>query len=211
MTSAEVKNPQRRDMLQITIDVPEHLRDSAFEEELLQFRMRLRVNITEMRWLFRLALHEGSHLRYMRAAGQECTLLGPRVEYRDGEFCWIHGSVVSKREREYTYEFMLNTFKEFLVGALAVEILTGEANDESKEGDVQRACACLEMSRDEAACWLCVAEGELREELQNPVVVGEVLEAAREYARTIFGDDACVAWGVKIYRLDRHVRGTQES
>jgi hypothetical protein len=42
--------------------------------------------------------------------------------------------------------------------------------------------------------WLCLAESELKEDFRNPVIVQEVLEAARDYAKTIFGDDFCMEW-----------------
>jgi hypothetical protein len=41
----------------------------------------------------------------------------------------------------------------------------------------------------------------LRQDLQFPVNVIEIVDAGREYVNTIFRNDFCVDWGIKRYRL----------
>jgi hypothetical protein len=179
--------------------VPEDKRDANFEEKLIQFRMSLRRDTLSQRWLFRLALHEGAHWRYMRKSGKECTPQGPHMEYRDEELQCINGSISSRQKREYTFEFTTDTVKEWLAGPLAVTVLTGEPAD--PEPDILAACKYLEMSRDEIGLWLCLVEPDLRKDFHNPVIVQEILDAARDYAKAIFHNDFCIEWGIKRYRL----------
>ena len=179
--------------------VPEEKRNAKFEEELAQFRACLRRDTVSQRWLFRLALHEGSHLRYKRKNGEECTLKGPQIKYRDGEFRCINGSVSSCAEKLFTFDFTMDALKEWAAGPLAVTTFTGEPAD--PEPDIQAACKYLKMSRKEVDLWLCLAEPELKEDFRNPFVVQEIVDAAREYANTIFRNDFCIDWGIKRYRL----------
>ena len=58
------------------------------------------------------------------------------------------------------------------------------------------------MSRKEVDLWLCLAEPELKEDFRSPVVVQEIVDAAREYANAIFRNDFCIDWGIKRYRLE---------
>jgi hypothetical protein len=205
-----------------TSDVPEDKRDAKFEEELLQFQCRLRVNTTNPRWLFRLALHEGAHLRYQRESGTECTLRGPHMEHEDGELRTFRGAVKFHPNGSiYDFEHQMACMKSWLAGPLAVTTFTGELED--AEGDIQRACEYLRIPRDKADSMLLLAELDLWSELRNPVIVGEILEAARNYAKAIFHDDTCadgvkkngkpcgtasdchgdfcVDWGIRKYRI----------
>ena len=180
-------------------DVPEEKRDAKFFEELLQFRARLRRDTLSQRWLFRLALHEGGHWRYMRKNGQECTAAGPHIEYRDGELRCIKGSISSQGRKLLTFDSTIDTLKEWLAGPLAVATLTGEAAD--AEPDILDACKYLKLSRDEISLWLALVEPDLKEDFHNPTIVQEILDAAREYANVIFRNDFCIDWGIKRYRL----------
>jgi hypothetical protein len=182
-----------------TDDVPEDKRDAKFQEELIQFQISLRRDALSQRWLFRLALHEGAHWRYKRKSGEECTPRGPHMVYRDGELQCINGSISSRPEKLRTFDFTVGTLKEWLAGPLAVTVLTGEPAD--PEPDILAACKYLEISRDKIGLWLCLVEPDLKEGFQNPIVAGEILDAAREYARAIFHNDFCIEWGIKRYRL----------
>jgi len=180
-------------------DVPEEKRDAKFFEELLQFRAGLRRDTLSQRWLFKLALHEGAHWRYMRKNGQECTPHGPHIEYRDGELYCVKGSISSRGRKLLTFDSTMDTLKEWLAGPLAVTTLTGEAAD--AEPDILDACKYLKLSRDEISLWLALVEPDLKEDFHNPIIVQEILGAAREYANAIFRNDFCIDWGIKRYRL----------
>jgi hypothetical protein len=180
--------------------VPEEKRDAGFEEELKQFRIILYRDSLSAKWLFRLALHEGSHLWRMRKSGRDCTLQGPHMDYREGAIKWVKGSISSRAPLEYTYEFIMSTLKEWLAGPLAVSFLTGEKED--PEPDILAACKFLELPREKVKEYLWLAEPELEEELRSSVVVQEILDCAREYAKKIFHNDACIDWGIKRYRLE---------
>jgi hypothetical protein len=182
-------------------DVPEEFRDAKFEEALLQFKCHLRADTTSPRWLFRLALHEGAHLRYQRKMGGEVKLQGPHMEYKDGQFRTFNGGVEFHPNGSiYDFEHQMACLKYWLAGPLAVTTFTGETED--AEGDTQRACEYLKAPRDEADSCILLARIELWDDLQDPVIVGEILDAARNYATAIFHDDACIDWGLNEYRLD---------
>jgi hypothetical protein len=93
----------------------------------------------------------------------------------------------------------MDTLKEWLAGPLAVTVLTGVPAD--PEPDILAACKYLGMSREEVGLWLCLAKPELKEDFSNPAVVEEIVDSAREYANTIFGNDFCIEWGIKRYGL----------
>ena len=179
-------------------DVPEEMRDAEFFDALLHFRARLRRDTLSQRWLFRLALHEGGHWRYMRKNGRECTPQGPQLEYREELYC-VNGSVSSRWRKILTFDDTVDTVKEYLAGPLAVSVLTGEPAD--VEPDILTACEYLKMSRDEITLWLALVEPDLKEDLHNPIIVQEILSSAREYANAIFHNDFCIDWGIKRYRL----------
>jgi hypothetical protein len=211
-----------------TTDVPEEFRNAKFEEELLQFHCQLTVDTTSPRWLFRLALHEGAHWFYMPEGERECTLRGPHVEYRDGEFHRFFGAVqplsptdAMKFWERADWNSVVDIMKKWLSGPLAVTTLTGEEDD--PEPDILGACRYLGLSRGDGDLYLYDARKELLADFRNPVIVGEILEAARKYANAIFHDDSCVNgikkngkpcgtqsdchgdfcvdWGIKRYRL----------
>jgi hypothetical protein len=100
---------------------------------------------------------------------------------------------------EYTYEYTMDTIKGYLAGPLAVTMFTGVRED--PEPDILSACEFLELPREKVKEYLWLAEPELEEELSKAEVVREILDAAREYANTIFGNDICIEWGIKRYRL----------
>lgn len=184
-----------------TSDVPEEFRNAKFEEALLQFRCQLGLETTSPRWLFRLALHEGAHLRYQRKIGGEVKLRGPHMEYKDGQFRTFNGGVeFHPNGSVYDYEHYMECIKIWLAGPQAVSVLTGEPDD--PEPDTLAVCKHLKIPRDEADSSILLAKIELWEDFQNPVIVGEILDAARTYARAIFNDDACIEWGTNEYRLD---------
>jgi hypothetical protein len=135
----------------------------------------------------------------VRKSGREFTPHGPQIEYCDGEFQCIRGSISSRPEKLLEFDFILNTLKEWPAGPLAVTTFTGEPAN--TEADILAACKYLEISRDDIKLWLALAEPELKEDFRNPVVVQEIVDAAREYANTIFRNDFCVDWGIKRYRL----------
>ena len=190
--------------------VPEDKRDAKFQEELVQFQICLKRDTLSQRWLFLLALHEGAHWRYMRKGGQECIPRGPHMVYRDGELQCINGSISSRPEKVLTFDFAVDTLKHWLAGPLAVTVLTGEPSD--PEPDILAACKYLKMSRNEIRLWLCLVEPDLKEDFHNTIIVQEVLDAAREYARAIFHNDFCIDWGIKRYRLpSRSCEAAQEA
>jgi hypothetical protein len=171
-------------------DVPEDKRDAKFEEELLQFQCNLTLNTTSSRWLFRLALHEGAHLRYQRESGRECTLQGPHMEYKDGELRTFRGAVKFHLNGSiYDYEHQMTCMKIWLAGPLAVTTFTGELED--AEPDILAACKYLGIPRDKADSMILLTELDLWSDFRDPVIVGEILEAARDYARAVFHDDSC--------------------
>jgi hypothetical protein len=205
-----------------TSGVPEGKRDAKFAEEFLQFQASLRVQTTSLRSLCRLALHEGTHLRYQRQNGGECTLRGPHMEYKDGELKSFRGAVeFFPNGSIYEYEHQMACMRFWLAGPLAVTTFTGELED--AEGDIQSACEYLRIPRDKADSMILSAELDLWSDFRDPVIVGEILEAARDYARAVFHDDTCangikkngkpcgaqsdfhgdfcVDWGIKRYQL----------
>jgi hypothetical protein len=175
-----------------TSDVAEEFRNAKFEEELLQFQCDLTLNTTSPRWLFRLALHEGAHWRYMPEGEQECAPQGPHMAYRDGKYVPFHGAIQPSSVTEIVWEwdFIVNIMKKWLSGPLAVTTLTGELDD--PEQDILAACRFLGISRAHGGLLVEDARKELLSEFRNPVIVGEILEAARKYARAVFHDDSCV-------------------
>ncbi len=202
----EAKNQKNfvRPPLEQQIDtrgVPEEKRDAEFEKLRMQFRMLLRRDSTSLRWLFRLALHEGAHLWRMAKTGRECTLAGPRIEYRNEGFNIAFGAIWVRSKLEHTYEYIMDAIKGHLVGPLAVTILTGV--EEDPEPDILSACEFLEMPYEEAKWFIWVAEYELEEEMRNPEVVQEILDAARGYALLIFRNDFCIEWGIKRYGVGK--------
>jgi hypothetical protein len=207
--------------MRLSIDisgVPEDKRDAKFEEELLKFQASLYRDTTSLRWLFRLALHEGAHWFYSK---EECTPQGPQFRYRDGEFNLVNGCIASRPEKSLEYDFIADSWKAWLAGPLAVTTLTGEPTD--PEPDILAACKFLEISRDKADSMILLAELDLWSDFRDPVIVGEILEAARNYACAVFHDDTCadgvkksgkvcgtnsdyhgdfcVDWGIKRYRI----------
>lgn len=179
--------------------VPEDKRGAEFEKELVQLRMGLYRDSLSYKWLFHVALHEGAHLWYMRKTGQECTMAGPRIQYNDEGFHIAYGTIWTRSKLEYTYEYTMETIKEYLAGPLAVTMLTGVKAD--AEPDILAACKFLEMPREKVEEYLWLAEPELEEELRTPEVIQEILDAAREYANAIFRNDFCIEWGIKRYQV----------
>jgi len=165
------------------------------------------------RWLFLVGLHGGTHRRGLRKVARRSTLKGPRLVYRDGEFLRIDGSILWEPKRDYSpetaFDFYMAVLKGYLAGPLIVKMLTGEQAD--PEPDILNACECVEMSRKEVDLWLVIAESELREELRNPVIFGEILDAARKYADTIFGHDFCIDWGIEKFGLSERMKSEANS
>jgi hypothetical protein len=135
----------------------------------------------------------------MRKNGQECTAAGPQMEYRCGELYCVKGAILSRGRKLLTFDDTVDTLKEYLAGPLAVATLTGETAD--AEPDILDACKYLKLSRDEIVLWLALVEPDLKEDFHNPIIVQEILDAAREYANAIFRNDFCIDWGIKRYRL----------
>jgi hypothetical protein len=209
----EAKNQKNfvRPSLEQQIDtrgVPEENRDAEFERELVQLRLQLYRDSTSYRWLFRLAIHEGAHQWRMGKTGRECTMAGPRIEYRNERFHIAFGAIWVTSKVEHTYEYIMDTIKGHLAGPLAVSMLTGVKED--AESDILAACEFLEMSNEKAKWFVWVAEIELQEEMRKPEVVQEILNAARKYANTIFRNDFCIEWGVKKFGLRAAVSAAVE-
>jgi hypothetical protein len=115
----------------------------------------------------------------------------------------------------------VDIMKKWLSGPLSVTTPTGELYD--LEQYIAAACRFLRLSRDEGDLFLDEARQQLLAEFRNPVIVGQILDAARNYARAVFHDDSCkdgikkngkpcgtqsdchgdfcVDWGIKRYRL----------
>jgi hypothetical protein len=150
------------------------------------------------------------------------------VEYRDGEFHRFFGAVqplsptdAMKFWERADWNSVVNIFKKWLSGPLAVTTLTGE--EDNPEQDISAACRYLGLLRETADLYLYDARKELLTDFHDPVIVGEILEAARNYACAVFHDDTCadgvkksgkvcgtnsdyhgdfcVDWGIKRYRL----------
>lgn len=178
-------------------EVPEDKRNTKFEEDLSNFQVYVKREFKNPRWLFRVALHEGSHLHQARKSGEEFTLRGPHMQYRNGKCETLSGSIefFVKHPDIYDYEYIMDCLRFWLAGPYAVTVLTGEVAD--PEADIQRACEHLKISRDKIESFLWVAEDDLQLEFENSKVVEKILDAARAYANAIFHDDSCVDWGIK--------------
>jgi hypothetical protein len=160
-------------------------RDDEFWKNHAAFQRYCDKMKSDIRAKFVHSLHEAAHVVYLCRAGWKVKLHGPLMDYEDGELRTALGAVEQLEGGRPLKDWEIA--KKSVGGFVAVEMLTGQPNDQiAIDGDIRVLESESKATGERLKELVRMGKTLVRCELNDPAFVQELQAAAREYEMEIF-------------------------